>query len=166
MTISKVGEEPRLALETVEELIIFIDLDNFEELSEKQAWVSYKPNEITGAMTRLITDFIRKHVGEVIYGLDEIRGTEDCMIRLTGALSHDEIVIDLQNILIQIQSAGLECGCDASASIGVSRGPYTPITPAGPYQWSKRLFKGQAQRLAHKALKKAKRLGGNRILFL
>jgi len=155
-----------LALETVEELIIFIDLDNFKEISEKQGWVSYKPNEITGALTTLVTNFIRKHLGEVIYGLDEKRGTEECMIRLTGALSHEEIISDLEQILSEINSIGVECGCDASASIGVSRGPYTQIRPTVPYQWTKKLLKGQAQRLAHKALKKAKRLGGNRIIFL
>ncbi|NHK29788.1 MAG: hypothetical protein FK730_00455 [Asgard group archaeon] len=155
-----------MALETVEELIIFIDLDNFKEISEKQGWVSYKPNEITGSLTLLVTNFIRKYVGEVIYGLDEKRGTEECMIRLTGALSHDEIINDLEKIISEINSIGLECGCETFVSIGVSRGSYTPIKPTGPYQWSKKLFKGQAQRLAHKALKKAKRQGGNRIIFL
>jgi hypothetical protein len=60
-----------LSLETVEELIIFIDLDNFGEISDKQGWVSYKPNEITGTLTHLVTNFVRKHLGEVIYGLDE-----------------------------------------------------------------------------------------------
>jgi len=155
-----------LALETVEELIIFIDIDNFKEISEAQGWVPYKPNDITGTLTQLVTDFARKHTGEIIYGLDEIRGTEECMIRLTGALSHEEIQKDLEYIMNEIQKIGLENGCEATLSIGVARGPYTPVKPTGPYQWSKRLFKGQAQRLAHKALKKAKRQGGNRIVFL
>ena len=155
-----------MALETVEELIIFIDLDNFKEISEKQGWVTYKPNEITGTLTELVSNFIRKHVGEVIYGLDEKRGTEECMLRLTGALLHEVIVSDLEYIASRIQETGFEIGCEASVSIGVSRGPYSPIRPTGPYQWSKRLFKGQAQRLAHKALKKAKKQGGNRIVFL
>jgi GGDEF domain-containing protein len=155
-----------LALETVEELIIFIDLDNFKEISEKQGWATYKPNEITGTLTELVTNFVRKHVGEVIYGLDEKRGTEECMLRLTGALSHDVIISDLEHIASRIRETGLDCGCEASVSIGVSRGPYTPIRPTGPYQWSKRLFKGQAQRLAHKALRRAKKQGGNRIVFL
>ena len=155
-----------MTLDTVEELIIFIDLDNFKEISEKQGWVSYKPNEITGALTFLVTKFVRKYLGEVIYGLDEKHGTEECMLRLTGALAHDEIVDDLENIIQEINEIGLNCGCDASVSIGVASGPYTPIKPTGPYQWSKRLFKGFAQRLAHKALKKAKKQGGNRIVFL
>ncbi len=158
--------DSKLALETVEELIVFIDLDNFKEISEKQGWATYKPNEVTGALTHLVSNFVRKHLGEVIYGLDEKRGTEECMLRLTGALSHNVIVSDLEFILSKIQDVGLECGCDVSASIGVARGPYTPIRPTGPYQWSKRLFKGQAQRLAHKALKRAKRQGGNKIIFL
>ena len=155
-----------MTLPTVEELVIFIDLDNFKEISERQGWVAYKPNEITGSLTQLVTQFIRKHIGEVIYGLDEKHGTEECMLRLTGALEHEEIITDLKNIIHEIIEVGLNCGCDASVSIGVSRGPYTPIRPTGPYQWSRRLFKGQAQRLAHKALKKAKKLGGNRIIFL
>lgn len=159
-------EGAKLALETVEELIIFIDLDNFRKISEEQGWVSYKPNEITGTLTFLVTQLVRKHLGEVIYGLDEKHGTEECMIRLTGALAHDEIINDLENLVQEIYEKGLNCGCEASVSIGVARGPYTPIKPTGPYQWSKRLFKGYAQRLAHKALKKAKKQGGNRIVFL
>ncbi|NHJ46196.1 MAG: hypothetical protein FK733_00275 [Asgard group archaeon] len=155
-----------MALETVEELIIFIDLDNFKEISEKQGWVSYRPNEITGTLTTLVSNFVRKHLGEVIYGLDEKRGTEECMIRLTGALSHDEIITDLEHIVTEINATGEECGCVATVSMGVSRGPFTAIRPTGPYQWSKRLFKGQAQRQAHKALKRAKRQGGNKIIFL
>ena len=155
-----------MTLPTVEELVIFIDLDNFKEISEAQGWVDYKPNEITGSLTNLVTNFIRKHIGEVIYGLDEKHGTEECMLRLTGALEHEEIITDLESIIREINDVGLSCGCNASLSIGVSRGPYTPIRPTGPYQWSRRLFKGQAQRLAHKALKKAKKLGGNRIIFL
>ncbi|MFW9922060.1 MAG: hypothetical protein ACFFDW_02100 [Candidatus Thorarchaeota archaeon] len=155
-----------MVLETVEELVIFLDLDNFKEISQQQGWVSYKPNEITGTLTNLVTNFIRKHLGEVIYGLDEKHGTEECMLRLTGALDHEEIIDDLEVIIAKINEIGAECGCEVTLSIGVSRGPYTPIRPTGPYQWSKRLFKGQAQRLARKALIKAKKQGGNRIVFL
>ena len=155
-----------MTLETVEELIIFIDLDNFKEISEKQGWASYKPNIITGTLTHLVTNFTRKYMGEIIYGLDEIKGTEECMIRLTGALSHDDIISDLDFIMDSIQTTGRDNRCNSTLSIGVSRGPYTPIKPTGPYQWSRRLFKGQAQRLAHKALRNAKRQGGNRIIFL
>ena len=155
-----------MTFQTVEELVIFIDLDNFKKISEDQGWVAYKPNDITGSLTSLITKFVRKHLGEVIYVLDEKHGTEECMLRLTGALAHEEIINDLEYIITEINNVGQNCGCDASLSIGVSRGPYTPIRPTGPYQWSRRLFKGQAQRLAHKALKKAKKLGGNRIIFL
>ena len=155
-----------MALETVEELVIFIDLDNFKEISENQGWVPYKPNEITGTLTQLVTNFVRKHSGEVIYGLDEKRGTEECMIRLTGALSHEDIIRDLEYIIREILKIGLECNCNATASVGVARGPYSLIRQTEPYQWSKSLIKGHAQRLAHKALKKAKRQGGNRIIFL
>ncbi len=155
-----------VALETVEELIIFIELDNFKKIAEKQGWVAYRPNEITGKMTVIISNFVKKYLGEVIYGLDERHGTDECMIRLTGALSHEEIVIDLEGIVFIIEETGQEGGCNSTVSIGVARGPNTRIRPTGPYQWSKRLFKGQAQRLARKALMKAKKLGGNRIIYM
>lgn len=155
-----------MVLETVEELIVYLDLDNFKKISEEQGWSPYKPNDITGTLTHLVTEFVRKHLGEVLFGLDEKRGTEECMIRLTGVLSHEVIVRDLEAIVEAIREVGEECDCNATISIGVARGPYSPEKPSGPYQWSKRLFKGQAQRLARKALKKAKRQGGNRILFL
>ena len=155
-----------MALETVEEFIIFMQLDNFKEIAEKQGWVAYKPNEITGKMTEIISNFVKKYIGEVIYGLDERHGTEECMIRLTGALSHEQIVLDLEDIVFIILETGQTCGCESTLSIGVARGPYARIRPTGPYQWSKRLFKGQAQRLARKALMKAKKLGGNRIIYM
>lgn len=155
-----------MALETVEELIIFMELDNYKEIAEKQGYVAYKPNEITGKMTEIISNFVKKYIGEVIYGLDERHGTEECMIRLTGALSHEQIVLDLEDIVFIIQETGQSCGCGSTVSIGVARGPDTRIRPTGPYQWSKRLFKGQAQRLARKALMKAKKLGGNRIIYM
>lgn len=160
------SEGATLVLETVEELVIFIDLDNFKEISKRQGWVSYKPNEITGTLTLLVREFVRKYLAEVIYGLDEKHGTEECMLRLTGALDHNKIINDLEQIVNEIQEIGIKCNCEATVSIGVSRGPYTPIRPTGPYQWSKRLFKGQAQKMAHKALRKAKKQGGNRIVFL
>jgi GGDEF domain-containing protein len=155
-----------VALETVEELVIFIELDNFKEIADKQGWVTYKPNEITGKMTEVISDFVKKYLGEVIYGLDERHGTTECMIRLTGALSHEEITQDLEDIIFFIEDVGQKNKCNSTVSIGVARGPYTRIRPTGPYQWSKRLFKGQAQRLARKALMKAKKLGGNRIIYM
>ncbi|MEA2070939.1 MAG: hypothetical protein U9O98_06575 [Asgard group archaeon] len=153
-----------MTLETIEELIIYIDLDNFKEISQKQGWVEYKPNIITGTLTYLVTEFVRKYLGEVLFGLDLKRGTEECMIRLTGALSHDEIVEDLEEIVNEINEVGKEY--DATVSIGVARGPYTPVKPTVPHQWSRRLLKGYAQKLARKALRKAKRQGGNRIIFL
>jgi c-di-AMP phosphodiesterase-like protein len=155
-----------VVLETVEEMIVYLDLDNFEEIAEKQGWQSYKPNDITGSLTKLVTDFVRKYHGEVLFGLDEQRGTEECMIRLIGELYHDEIVKDLKEIVDTIKQLGKETKSEATLSIGVARGPFVPTKPIGPYQWSKRVLKGTAQRMARRALRKAKKQGGNRIIFL
>lgn len=155
-----------MVLETIEELIIYIDLDNFKRISQEKGWISYRPNEITGTLTHLIRDFVRRHHAEVLFGLDEKRGTEECMLRLTGVLSYEKIIQDLQRILNKIKEIGEVCNCDATVSIGVARGPFTERKPTGPNQWSRTAIKGYTQRLARKALKKAKKQGGNRIVFL
>lgn len=91
----------------VEGIIIVLDLDRFEEYTIKYGLDQYKPNTITGMLTSLVENFIRKWRAVVVYGLDYERGTEETIIEIPyGFEQIDEIVKDLKAIKDEINKAG------------------------------------------------------------
>ncbi len=138
-----------------------LDLDKFKEITKSMGWTEYKPNIITGSLTHLVEEVVSRLRGVVIYGLDEERGTEEAIIKFVEA-DEDEVLKSLERIRCEIERLGRESGSNATLSIGVYIGPITSLKPQ-PLSEAKKAFEVV---MALRALKKAKRMGGNRIIVL
>jgi len=142
----------------IDGLIIVLDLDKFEEFMESRGWDPYKPNIITGSLTRLVEDFVKKWSGVIIYGLDEARGTEEAVIEIPyGHERIEDIRRDLKRIKDEINRLG------ASISIVVVK-DYVTGKPASSRREA--YYGTPGRKRAVRLLKMIKRRGGNRILVL
>lgn len=142
----------------IQGLIIIIDLDNFGEYVEKHGLDPYKPNVVTGTLSELVYRFVNKWRGVVIYGLDFERGTEEAVIELPyGHENIDDILKDLLEIKEEINKLGV------SISIVVVQ-DYVYPELAGDRRIA---YKGTVGRIkAWKILRKIKKTGGNKIVFV
>lgn len=138
----------------VEGVVVILDLDRFSDLTESMGWDKYKPNIVTGTLTQLVEEFVRKYSANVLYGLDPERGTEEAVIEIPF-VKPEEIINDLRRIKCEIEKTG------ATISIGIAYGPLEPIKPKS----RRNAYTGITRRRAYKALKEAKRKGGNRIVI-
>jgi len=135
--------------------VVILDLDKFEDIVKAKGWSRYSPNPVTGELSRLVEEFVRKWNAYVVYGLDWKRGTEEAVIEIP-LVEPVEIMDDLENIRREIEKLGV------TISIGVAYGPITGRKASN----RRDAYKGYTRKIALKALKEAKRLGGNRIIVL
>lgn len=142
-------------------ITVVLDLDKFEEVTKRMRWTEYKPNIVTASLTQLVERLALRFGGVVVHGLDEERGTEEAIIKFTG-VSIDEVLRELENIRLEIERIGLESGSGATVSIGVYFGPITSLKPR-PLSGAK---KEPEVLMALRALKRAKKGGGNKIVVL
>ncbi|MEM3562707.1 MAG: hypothetical protein QXR19_05735 [Candidatus Jordarchaeaceae archaeon] len=140
---------------------IFLDLDNFKEIMKKMGWTEFKPNTITGNLTQLIQLFASKHTANILWGLDQERGTEEAYLEVVEP-DIEELKRDLENIRKEIEALGKKTKSNATISIGVAYGKIYNIKPQG----RRELIKNPLGNRAWKALQKAKRSGGNKIIQL
>lgn len=140
---------------------VVLDLDNFEEVMKRMNWTEYKPNIVTASLTRLVENLALKLGGVVIHGLDEERGTEEAVIKFVNT-NVDDVLRELEKIRLEVERIGLESGSRATISIGVYVGPITSLKP----QPLSRAKKELEVLMALRALKKAKKKGGNNIVVL
>jgi len=145
----------------VKGITVFLDLDRFKEITRSMGWTEYKPNIITGSLTHLIEELVSRLRGVVVHGLDEERGTEEAIIKFIDA-DESEVLKGLEKVRREIEKLGKESGSNATVSIGVYIGPITSIKPQSLSEAKKTLEVTMALR----ALKKAKKMGGNRIVVL
>lgn len=133
--------------------VVVLDLDRFDEYTEARGWSRYSPNIITGELSRLVEMFVSKWSARIIHGLDWERGTEEAVIELPE-VEPSEVLGDLEVIRARIEELG------SSISIGVSYGPLPSIR----YRSRRGVYKSTTVKMAFKALREAKRRGGNRIV--
>jgi len=138
-----------------------LDLDRFEKVMKAMGWSEYKPNVVTGSLTRLVEELASKLGGIVVHGLDEERGTEEAVIKFVGA-DVGEVLRELERVRLEIERIGKESGSNATVSIGVYVGPITCLKPQRPSEAKK----APEVMMALRALKKAKKRGGNRMVVL
>jgi GGDEF domain-containing protein len=140
---------------------VVLDLDNFKEVMKVMGWSEYKPNVVTGSLTRLVKEVASKLGGIVVHGLDEERGTEEVVVKFVGA-DVEEVLEELEKVRLEIERIGKESRSNATISAGVYVGPITSLKPQ-PLSMAK---KAPEVVMALRALKKAKKKGGNRIVVL
>lgn len=142
----------------VEGIIIVLDLDRFEEYTVKHGLDQYRPNTVTGMLTSLVENFVRKWRAVVVYGLDYERGTEETILEIPyGYEQINEIVKDLKVIKDEVNKVG------ASITIVVIR-DYVLGRKA---KNRREAYHGTpGRRRAIRVLRKAKRAGGNKLVLL
>jgi GGDEF domain-containing protein len=143
-------------------VIVVLDLDHFKKMVREMGWPEYSPNPITGLLSGLVDELIRKHHAVVVYGLDWRRGTEETMLACPSP-DMGSLLRDLEAIRRKVEEAGRETGSNATVSIGVAQGPLLRVKPT---RSRRELFKTPTQRLAKRALQRAKQRGGNQMVIL
>ncbi len=141
----------------IEGIIIVMDLDEFEEYTLVHGYDQYKPNIVTGTLTRLVEELSTKYRGVIIYGHDPARGTEEAVIEIP--LMSDgqirELLNDLERVKQEINKLG------ARITIVVIRDYVYPR----PARNRREAYSGTpGRKRALKLLRKAKRSGGNQIV--
>ena len=139
----------------IEGTVVVMDLDRFEEMTEKMGWDQYKPNIVTGTLTQLVEWFASKWRAVVIYGLDPKRGTEEVVLEIPG-VEPEELREDLEYIRKRIEELG------ASITVVAVKG-FVGLKPS--FNRRDAYYGTPTRALAHKLLTKAKRKGGNRVII-
>lgn len=143
-------------------VVVILDLDHFKKIVRDMGWAEYSPNPITSLLSELVDNLVHKHHAMMIYGLDWKRGTEETVLAFSSP-DIDSLLEDLEVIRRKIKDAGKETGSNATISIGVAHGPVLGVKQATS---RRELFTTLTERLAKRALQRAKRQGGNRIVIL
>ncbi len=144
-------------------IIVFLDLDNFKNSMRVKGWTRYSPNPITGYLTNKIVEYIRKFRAIDIWGLNRREGTEEAILFF---YQDQDFVQDLMNTLREeIFTIANELNAPTSLSIGMCRGDVPKLKKITRHRKNE-FKKDPAIFLAYKALKKAKKKGGNCIVQL
>ncbi|MEM1803559.1 MAG: hypothetical protein QXJ18_01690 [Desulfurococcaceae archaeon] len=139
-------------------LIVVLDLDKFEEYVKHRGLDPYKPNIVSGELTRLIEEFAWKYRGVVVYGLDPMRGTEEALIEIPYSSEMLESVVkDLEYIKARVEEHG----------VSLSAVVIMDYVPAKPARSRREAYHGTpGRRRAWKELRRLKRKGGGKIVVL
>lgn len=144
-------------------IIVFLDLDNFQEVVKLKNWENYKPNPITSFLTHYLQDVIYKYHAVHLLGINEARGTEEAILLFYIKLT---IIEDIFRELInKISILAKNYRIDTGLSIGIARGPISGLNEIKSHSLTE-FKKHPTLFLAYKALKKAKSKGGNSIVII
>jgi len=141
--------------------VVFLDLDNFETCIQRKNWSRYSPNPITRYLTKSIIHLVREYRALCLWGLDEARGTEEAI--LFFQYNKEFIRKLLEELRKEILALAKEQNAPTSLSVGLASGRIPRVKKIEAH--SKREFKKDpAILLAYRAMKKAKKKGGNRLI--
>lgn len=141
--------------------VIAVDLDNFKICTQFMGWTPYASNPITRLLTDLLEDFIGKFYAIELFGIDHSKGTEEAIL----VVFHETntILQSLEIIKKSIEQLANRLGAPTSLSIGVATGQINEIKKL---ENRKKItfFRDPTRAMALRALKKAKKMGGNQII--
>jgi GGDEF domain-containing protein len=140
---------------------IFLDLDNFGECVRNMGWSEYTPNPISAFLTDEVERYIHERLSVLIWGLDQRRGTEEAII-----LSYDPIE-SIQawcyDLIEDVKAIATELNASTSLSCGIATGIVSEIKAIADNR-TKTIGRDPLRWLAYKALRQAKKKGGNRLI--
>ncbi len=141
--------------------VVFLDLDGFKNCMDERGWIRWAPNPITGFLTQELMSYIRKFHAVHIWGINEKEGTEEAILIF---YQKQEVICDLFEILRKkLNNLAIDLNAPTSLSIGMAYGRIFDTKPIQHHR--KRDFsKDPTRYLAYKALKEAKKKGGNCIV--
>lgn len=141
--------------------VVFLDLDNFKKCMESKNWSEYTPNPITRHLTNKIMRYVREYRVFILWGLNRQRGTEEAI--LFFQYEKDFIQELIEELRKDVMKLARRYHAPTSLSAGLAEGKVPKVKKIKSH--SKREFKKDPTIfLAYRALKKAKKRGGNCIV--
>ncbi|MGV9173132.1 MAG: hypothetical protein ACOC44_09380 [Promethearchaeia archaeon] len=140
--------------------IVFADLDNFQDCMKIMGWSRYSSNQITQFMTNTVKKYIIKYQATPLWGLNEEEGTEEFIDLFFLPLEKVKQILD--KLRRDILNLAEKLDAPTSLSVGIAEGDVEHIKPLKSHR-KKEFLKHPIIYLAYKALKKAKKQGGNII---
>jgi GGDEF domain-containing protein len=140
---------------------IFLDLDNFGECVKTMGWSEYTPNPISAFLTDEVEYYIHDRFNVLIWGLDQKRGTEEAIILSYEPL--ESIQVWCYKVIRDVKAIAEEFNANTSLSCGIATGIVSE-TKAITDNRTKTINRDPLRGLAYKALRQAKKKGGNRLI--
>ncbi|MCE4604812.1 MAG: hypothetical protein F7B20_07625 [Aeropyrum sp.] len=138
----------------VEGTIVIIDLDRFEEVTERLGLDRYRPNRYTGLLSGLVESLASRWSAVVVYGLDWRRGTEEAVLEIP-LVEPREVKGDLVKLARRLCEEGIP------ATIVAVKGLVGAARPIG----RREAYTGSPDRArARRLLESLKRRGGGAVL--
>jgi hypothetical protein len=151
-----------LNLMTVDEcLAVFYDLDHFTECMQNKGWHRYWPNPLTGYLTEATVDLLHDFHACHIWGMNENEGTEEALIVFFHP--YHQVIPRLESIRKKVFEIAQDCKADTTLSIGTALGIIHDLKPILHHQ-NRAFRKDPVLYMAFKALRTAKKRGGNQII--
>lgn len=128
---------------------------------KKKGWSEYTPNPITDFLTEKLEKIRRKYHAWVLWGLNKNRGTEEAILYFHQ--NSKKIYEIFDKLRRKISKLAENLDAPTSLSIGITRGP-APIIKRIKSHNINEFKKDPGIFLVYRALKKAKKKGGNCII--
>lgn len=140
--------------------IVFLDLDKFHNCIEKKGWSEYTPNPITDFLTVELEKIIRKYRAMELFGVNKHRGTEEAILYFHQ--NYKKIYEVFENLRRKLERFAEKMNAPTSLSVGITKGKVPKVKRIKSHNVNE-FKKDPYVFLAYKALKKAKKKGGNCI---
>jgi GGDEF domain-containing protein len=142
-------------------IIVFLDLDRFRECVKEKNWSEYAPNKFSGFLTNRLLEYTRKYQAVHLWGINKRRGTEEAILLFLQEKKQVKAIFE--KLRKKICNMAKEIGVNTSLSVGIAEGTIQNLKKIKSHA-KKEFMNNPTVYLAYKALKEAKKKGGNKII--
>ncbi len=134
------------------------DLDDFGRVTEEKGWPTYSPNPATAMLTEELERFLSLHpTALVIKGPDHERGTEEFLLEIPAG---EPLLDDVEGYWRDVVRRFRErFEGEVTLSVGIALGPAPAVRRDA-------VEGGPASEMALRALREAKKRGGDTVVVL